>query len=234
MLSIDDLEHGGPFRFRHRGQAYTVPGPETLNPTQILAILNGKHIPGTPSMPAWKRDRLFYRWAAHFGLPDSTQARRLMYVLERYRDAIEYDLIVHANGTDLGQLWRERRWRLLLNLIDHLPRHSFYSEAVSNDEEHAKLLADAMAKREADDDAPPSGPPMHTWTPELAAITDVLDAVRHVSYTVSASAGNKQAKPPKPSPRPTTALERFQKSATHRVRQEKHVALAKRLLPHKR
>lgn len=234
-LAALEAAHFGRFTFRHGGTVYTMMGPEDLGLHQILAVLDAEHLPGTPPMPRWKRDRLFRAWVAYYDLPSLDQLRRLLFLVDRYRDAIEFDLRYHLNGLDLTTLWKQRRFRFLLNMIDHLPRHSWYTEAVSNDEEHAEMLAKADAARTEGNDEP-YHPPLHTWSDEVAVLTDILDATRRVGYAIIASNAEKgkAGKPPEPAPRPQTALERLKKRAKYDVRKERHDALAKRLLPHKR
>lgn len=235
MRAIEQIEaaRGGPFLYASRGEVYTAPSPVDLTPARLLNAMAANMVPGTPNMPLFRARALFRAWSAHHDLPSLQQAQRLAYLLNRYRDILEYDLLEHL-GADPGALWRERRWRYLLNLIDRLPRHSYYYEAVANDEEHAEMLAKAMAQREQGDSTGPTGPPIHTWSPEVAALHDVLDAVRNVSYTVAAVNSQKRIEPPKPAPRPVTALDRLMKRERHRERQAKHQSLVARLLPHKR
>lgn len=231
MREIDRLEAigQGPFRYIWQGEVHVGPDPATLHYGTLLGALRLRMMPETPRMPGFKATTLFERWSAHYDLPTFQHAQRLVYVIDRYRPALEYDLQTQV-GLDLTTLWSQRRWRYLLAMIDRLPRHTHYSEAVGNDEEHARLLAEAMQNRPQDT---PSGPALHTWTPEVAALHDILDAVRGLTYTLVVVNGGKNAKPPKPSDRPVTALERMMKSVRHEVRLEKHKALAARLLPHK-
>lgn len=233
MRTIERVEaaKGGPFIYAHRGAEYTAPDPVDLTPAQIQGAALANMVPGTPNMPLFLARALFRRWSAHYDLPAVEQMQRLAYLIDRYRDILEYDLLEHL-GVDPGALWRARRWRYLLNLIDRLPRHSYYYEAVANDEEHAKMLAKAMASREAGDGGP-KGPPIHTWTPEVSALTEVLDAVRNVAYTVAAVNSTKRIEPPKPAQRPVTALDRLMKRERHEARQATHQKLVARLLPHK-
>lgn len=78
-------------------------------------------------------------------------------------------------------MWRARRFRRLLNLIDHLPRHTYYSQAVLNDPEHMAMLERV---KEQGDPGPAPLPPLATWSPEVdmgATINDslqqLLDAI---------------------------------------------------------
>lgn len=230
---IDALEARGPFAFRYAGRAIALPSPVDLSIHVIAAALYLEHVPGTPNMRRWQERAVVRAWSAHHDLPTLQHLQRLCYAVERYHDAIEYDLRAEL-GVDLDALWRGRRFRRLLNLIDHLPRHTWYSEAVSTDQEHAEMLAKALA--EQGDDGSKHSPPMHTWSPEVDMLAKVVDAVRSVNHTLAAvnSEKGKAPKPPEPEARPKTALDGIRKAAYHSQRQAKHEALAKRLLPHKR
>lgn len=236
MENLDILEAatGGPFVLRHKGMLYPLLGPAQMHYQRVLACLQEGHHPFLPgNMPEWKRALAFQRWSAHYGLPDFGSAQRLAYLVDRYRSELTYDL--RQFGVDLGDLWRSRQWRTLLDLIDHLPSHSWYSAAVAEDEEHAELLRKAMAERGGDErSSKPKGPPLTTWTPEVATMTEVLDAVRFLTYVTAAAGGSQSAKPPPPAPRPHSLLADAMKRSEFDRRQEKHNALAARLLPHKR
>lgn len=235
MSALDKLERakGGPFTYRYGGQVRGLPSPAEIPPLLLIELLQrGCHGFRLPTMPNWKADALFQRWVEHFDLPDPQSAGRLQYVVERYSNALEFDLRVHAAGADLGELWRARRWRYLLNLIDHLPGHSNYSMAVSQDEEHAAMLAEAIAKRPETED---KGPSLTSWTPEVSVLADVVDelrAVRHTLVMVNSEKG-KAPKAPQPYPRPKSALAKARQQANFRRRQASHESLAARLLPHK-
>ena len=130
---------------------------------------------------------------------------------------------------DIGALWRSRRWRKLLNLIDHLPQNTWFHQAVSEDVDHAVMLLKAQKEaRRRGIEPPPSGPSMRSWSPEVDALTKVLDAVNNLSYITAAANGGGKAKKPKVAPRPPTAMER----AKLRLRQEEHAILVRRMLPH--
>lgn len=236
---LRDLEarRPGPFTYRVGGLQYSGPDPAALHFEDLMLLMRERDLIIIPRMAAWMPDVVFERWAAHHDLPSFEQAQRLAYVVNRYRDTLEHDLHIHAR-VDLTTLWRERRWRFLLNLIDHLPRNSFYSEAVANDPEHARMLAEAQAQHADDtrDEEGPSGPPMHTWSAEVAAIVDLTDAVRRVEYAVVAVQADKGKgpKPPEPLPRPVSILDRERKRAAYDVRKARHDKLAARMLPHKR
>lgn len=239
MNDIDLLEHGGGnFSLVHHGIRVLLPDPRSMDFQSVLMALGLRYVAGTPDdIPAWQVDHVFRRWAAAWDLPEFNSARRLAYLVDHYRSALVYDLRTHVNGADLGELWRERRWQTLLDIIDHLPGHSWYSAAVAEDKEHARLMAEAIAARKNEDgeeEEKPKGPRINTWTPELAMLTSLTDAVRRVEWAVFASqAGQKAGEAPKPLPRPQTALELEIKLAEHRLREARHKSLVARMLPHK-
>lgn len=241
MNDIDFLEHGGatgaaPFAVRVGGEYIALPDPRTRHYQWVLMALHLGHVPGTPPCAEWKRALVFERWRAAWGLPTFDHARRLAYLVDKYRAAIASDLQTHA-GADLGDLWRARRWQHLVDLVDRLPAHSWYAATVSMDEEHARMMAESIIKaREANPDSQEAkGPSLTGWTPEVAALTNVLDAVRGVQHAIIAvNAGKKAPEPPAPAPRPVTPLESALKRAEFARRKAAHDALAARVLPHKR
>lgn len=239
MKSIDLLEHGGGFfHIRHHGELIAMPDPREIHYQLVLASLEQGILPGLPEdIPAWQVPTVVTRWAAAWDLPAFPDARRLAYLVDHYRGAISHDLTLRS--LDLGELWRARRWTLLLDIIDRLPSHSWYASSVSMDEEHAKMLAEAMAARArdgSDEGAESKGPPLTSWTPEVAMLTNIFDAVRSVQYAVVAvqAEKGKAPEPPKPAPRPVTPLERYMQRAEYTRRKTKHESLVARVLPQKR
>lgn len=239
MNSIDFLEHGGagehPFAIMLDGYVIEMPNPREMHYQDVLMSLGVGHVHWTPGdLPDWKRAAIFERWCAAWDLPSFTDARRLAYLVDHYRAALSSDLTTHA-GVDLGDLWRARRWTKLLDLIDRLPSHSWYSAAVANDEEHAEMVAKSAIEREkAGETVEDNGPSLTGWTPEVAAITRLTDAVNGVRYAVIAvQAGKKAGEPPKPERRPVTAIERAMRKAKFNARKTKHESLVARVLPHK-
>jgi hypothetical protein len=106
----------------------------------------------------------------------------------------------------------------LLNLIGHLPRNSFFSEALATDEELAASMADQ--------ESPPFEQRFSEWAPEaeiLAAVYEQLQVV--VGVLVKAHGGDprKVVRWPRP------------KSAVTAVREgrrfEAHHRLVRRLVP---
>lgn len=241
MKDIELLEHGGatgasPFAIRVNGEIISLPDPRGKHYQWVLMALYLGHVPGVPfGIPDWKRRRAFERWCAAWDLPGIADAKRLAYLVDNYRAAISNDLHIHAQ-VDLGELWRARRWTLLLDIIDRLPAHSWYASSVSMDEDHAKMMAEALAAREkSGEETKEVGPSLTTWTPEVAALTNILDAVRGVQHAVVAVQAPKGKAPeaPKPAPRPVTPLEKAIRLASHNKRKAAHETLAARLLPHK-
>jgi len=238
MTQLERVERakGGPFTYLLGGEVRGLPSPVDMTPDQILhALQTGFRGLPVPRMRGWQATLLFERWIEHYDLPSVQDIQRLAYLIERYSNVLEFDLVVYAAGADLGALWRGRRWRFLLNLIDHLPGHSHYAAAVSQDEEHAELLAAAMANRGPASDERPS-PALTSWTPEVNVLADLVDAVnalRHVTIVMGGD-GKSQPKPPEPYTRPKSAIQEAMRRAEYDRRKAAHESLTLRLLPHKR
>lgn len=231
------LEHGGgEFRIRLEGETIAIVDPRNMHYQRVLLSLQQQLVPVPFGVPMWAWPEIYRRWCMAWDLPEYGAARRLAYLVDHYRAALTNDLLVHA-GLDLGEEWRERRWRRLLDVIDRLPGHSHFSAAISNDEEHAAMVAKAAAERgeTKPGESKNDGPALTTWTPEVAVLTQVLDAVNRVAYTVAAvqAPKGKAGDPPKPAKRPVTALERAYRLAEHNRRQAAHESLVARVLPHK-
>jgi hypothetical protein len=119
----------------------------------------------------------------------------------------------------LAVLFAARRWRYILNAIDHLPRTSHYIAAVAADDE----LAEQAAGRPA---AAPAVP-MTEFSPEAERLGVVIDRLGELISLEVAKATRKKPKPVKPYPRPVTASQR----AAQRRKYAKFNELRKRLLP---
>lgn len=118
----------------------------------------------------------------------------------------------------VADLWRNRQWRFLLNLIDHLPVNSYFVEAQLNDEDLAARLA-------GQPEGKARGPRVAEWSPLQAAIARLTDRMTELLVaTVKMHGGNARLEF---EPRPTTAVDRAREAA----RKRKHDALVKRLLP---
>jgi hypothetical protein len=124
---------------------------------------------------------------------------------------------------DLATEWRSRRWRRLLNVIDHLPRNSHYVEAVSLDEQVAERILNMP-----DDSVSRPRRRMSEYSVVVETLSLLTDRVSELIGTVAASKGLKPRKIP-PAPRPETATERL-RSQRRRVT---HRRLVSKLLPHK-
>lgn len=121
----------------------------------------------------------------------------------KYRDAIEADLAFR--GIDLGEIVRQRRVRYLLNLLDHLPRDSFYQEARSRDSE---LALDVYLSDDGSD--PVRTPPQsyYSYTNEL--LTLLVNELKVLRHDVGSLAGGKPSKPDMV-PRPVSALDEVER-----------------------
>lgn len=119
---------------------------------------------------------------------------------------------------------------MLLNLIDHLPRDSYYAQAVADDEEHAALM---LARQELNggSKATEQAPPLATWSAEAGMLADLIDSVNALRHTLIAVNSKKGANNKlTPYPRPRTAIDKVRR----RSRQAKHEALVARVLPMRR
>jgi hypothetical protein len=105
------------------------------------------------------------------------------------------------HGVDLLDLWRGKvSARKLLAYIDRLPSHSAFAEASAQDDEMAELFADQ--------EVGPVTPRITEWTPERAELVKVNENLRALASLVVNALGGK-GEPPKPDPRPETALDRL-------------------------
>lgn len=121
---------------------------------------------------------------------------------------------------DLATEWRGRRWRRLLNIIDHLPRDSYMHEAMADDE----ALAEHLLARE-----PAEQPPVRRWSEygvQVELLTAIFDRLGEVPNAIAAANGAKPRKL-KPYPRPVTAIERVRE----RKAEQKHRSVVSRVLP---
>jgi hypothetical protein len=126
-------------------------------------------------------------------------------------------------------LWRARRWRYLLNLIDHLPRNTYFSQAVASDEEHTRMMLEAQQR--AGGEKGEYHPPLAQWSQEAGMLADLIDEVRALRYitTLAAGDGNNRPKPPVPYTRPENAAAKIKED----MRRERHEALVARMLPNR-
>lgn len=174
-----DVATGGPFRVLSGGVNLTAANPVDLawqvvamaleEPQFFLANVINVDV----SSAVLKR--LMESWRVHYDLPTFDETRRLALAIERYHDALEWDLYEFCR-VDLGNLWRRRKWRLLLNLIDKLPVYSLYSQMMANDDDYTKALAEQL---KLEDESPSSGrPPLRGFTPVVSTLQLIVNELR--------------------------------------------------------
>lgn len=118
-------------------------------------------------------------------------------------------------------MWQQRRFRKLLNIIERLPRHSHYIEAIADDEEVARQVALAGS----DDEKPVRR--MREWSVEVEILVAIAERLGVNITAVQASAGIKQPLKLPTLPRPRTAIDRWRELS----RREQHSSIVARLLP---
>lgn len=173
----------------------------------------------------WKVDTIHRAWIRHNGLLAMPHLQRLIYMMERYADGIEYDLRNHL-GLDAGAMWRDRRWRELMAYIDMLPTDSHKNRLLTNDEEHMEAI---LASQKGDrGDTKPS---MANWGQLESMVAVLIDAVnRNTEVTHAVAQGKKKPLRIPPYPRPATAAEKVE----HAIQKKKHEEMVALLLPGKR
>jgi hypothetical protein len=131
-------------------------------------------------------------------------------------------------------LWRARRWRRLLNLIDHLPRNSFYSQAVMNDPEHMEMLDRVKSKGGS---GPKPLPPLATWSYEVDMLATVNDSVLMLKDALVRSnlpKDKQNAVPPiEWTPRPGRQVEMSKSKISREEQQARHKKAVSLFLPDK-
>ena len=127
---------------------------------------------------------------------------------------IEADFAMKYPGLpEPGVLWRQRRWRYLLNLIDRLPAHSHMHAALANDPEWARMVKQREEERKkAGETLRRGGPSLVEWTP-------VMEALASVNDRLAALIESNKKKPGKVKPytRPKTAFDDLEQLETERV-----------------
>ena len=233
MNNLDLLEAHRPFVVMHAGAELPLFNPLELGYRQILTLLEYEDcIISDVRLPEWKRDLVFDMWRGRYDMPDFQDARRLIYMIERYYTALLAD-VKRFYSADLSQLWEDRSWRTILAYIDNLPAGCASSAALSDDEEHAKMVAEAVAEREVKDglgENEKSVPPSFGWTREVELMTGIRDDISNLTHAVIAVMSTNAGDPPQPHPRPESALENALKSARYNARKKKHEALANRVI----
>jgi hypothetical protein len=121
---------------------------------------------------------------------------------------------MHYHRTDLRDLWRpgggESRmtWRMLGNLIRHLPAESATKTALRN------KLSDTQIKQYGEDADPSQG----QWSHEAMILASIHDALRSLQAVVIRVNGGKAKQPdpmPRPGVRPKHAKKRKPRTAEH-------------------
>jgi len=221
-----DAEKLGPFTVLVNGEPRVVPAAADLHWKSVVAAGTSPHWfavlawPADVPLKAWQIEAAQHAWCQHNGLPAPEQIRRLTFMIEKYHDGIEYDLRDKL-GVRLGELWRERRWRELLNYIDLLPSNTHKNRLMANDEEYMT----AVMEQAQEGDGRPS---MADWSPEVAAIVKLTDAVNRVAMVTHAVSPNTKGKMDlRPEPRPSTAADKIR----YRKEKKAHEELTAILTP---
>jgi hypothetical protein len=131
-------------------------------------------------------------------------------LVDRYGEAIEWDLLTHCNGLDLLDFFRGKHsWRKLSMILERLPGSSAYRGAMLSATSGSSSIAAQSASTK------PTPPAWSEYTPERAALDNILDRLGDVVTAVVTSAGSK---PPTitPATRPITEVDRV------RLRREKN------------
>lgn len=217
-----------------QGRTFPLPDPASMTWREVVETLEDParlvgHLPALRGVGAWRWVAVHEAWVQSFALGEPRSARRLCYVMSRHGTAIEADFARWYPGTSAAALWRDREWGRLMTLVDHLPANTHYHAALSQDEEHARMLVEAetQSKKDGTWREPSKHPSMTSWSPEVAAITAVTDAVNHLAYVFGKANGG-SGNPPKPLPRPTSVMEKVRL----RTRAAAHAILVRRMLPH--
>jgi hypothetical protein len=119
-------------------------------------------------------------------------------------------------------MWRQRRWRELLSILEFLPRTSAYAQAMATD---AELAEQVVQIPEAEGRSTQWTRSHRDYSPEVEMLSAVFDRLGELIRAVAATQGSR-AKPPSPAPRPVSAIERVRRRAAI----EKHRRLAARVL----
>lgn len=133
---------------------------------------------------------------------------RLVNLIDRYGDAIEYDLHAYFN-LDLLDFFRHKlSWRKLEVLLDRLPSGSaFWAARVDDDE-----VARAIYAQQKDQPKRVYAPPLQEMSLTNQLMLDLLDMQTVIAAQLKVLAG---AKPGalKPLARPSTAMARVEREA---------------------
>lgn len=230
-MNLDDVDLavGGPMQVRRDGVLIAVPSASEL-PWRIVAASVGsrmtwlRHVWPGDSMKVGHLNRAHRAWITHNGLPDPDALRRLVYMLDKYGDAIQVDLQRHYR-LSADELWRQRRWSEVLRLVDHMPQDSHLNRLLTNDEEYMT----AILKRKKGPSIGPSRPSMADWSLTNSMLAQLIDAVNKNTATIEGVNAPKGKPAPKvePYPRPATVTEKVER----KLQREKHEEMVGMLLP---
>lgn len=231
-MRLSDLDRVGDdaLHVLDGGRVGVLPHPADLSWESVVAALD---TPPVFMLVVAPRGRMSYAaamalqraWVRHHDLPTYEQAHRLAYLIDRYHDDLELDV------PDLRPLWQARRWRYLLNVIDHLPRTSWYARAVATDEEAAKVIAKRYAGEKAPEAPGEHRVPFEHWTPEVEQLTGVINELR--ALRTQFVAANSTTKPGQPTFvfGPESALQRFIGAAKIELAKARHARISAMLTP---
>lgn len=225
-----DFERRGPMLVGHNRIVITLPAATELPWRQVVTVADDLMLFGALVWPndvrisVRKLELVQRAWMAHNGLPEVPQMRRLTSMVQRYHDGIEFDFRTHFR-LSFGDLFRERRWREILNYLDQLPANSQMNRLLSLDEEYMESVL-----RSQKGDQGPSRPSMADWSLTNSLLATLIDAVNKNTATQTAIANPKGAKPRiEPTPRPLSLVEKIER----RIQKERHEEMVGRLLPGK-
>lgn len=158
---------------------------------------------------------LLRTWRVHHGLSvDDADHMRLVGMLSKpaYRAAAERDLR-EVHGLDLAAEWQARRWRRLLCLLDGLRRTSHVHEAMTLDEELARLYLEQERRGKVEKNQVRRRSTEYSLEAELLSF-----AVDRLGELISVAAAGKGAKRRKvqPMPRPDSAIARVRERMSKR------------------
>lgn len=117
-------------------------------------------------------------------------------------------------------LWRQRKWRLLLNLIDHLPADSHMNAVLVNDMEYARMVMTEKKRRERAGLEVSVGPSIATWSPTVNLLAVIADRLAALIESNSA-----KPRAVVPYARPKTAFDRLDRDEMEAVHKRLTAAL---------
>lgn len=219
-----DAEKRGPMAALVDGEPHQIPPATELPWKLVVACATSPHWfalvawPRDVKLKAWQIEVAQDAWRVHNGLPEASQVKRLVYMIEKYHDGLEYDLRTKV-GVSLGELWRDRRWRELLVYIDHLPTDTHKNRLMTNDEEY---MAAVMEQSQRGD----GRPSMAEWGQTNIQLAMLIDAINRNTAVTQAVANPKAGMPKiQPAPRPSTVMEKLEFKKSQREHESMNAML---------